>query len=58
VTATIGSLPATVLFSGLAPGYTGLYQVNVQVPQFTTVQYPLQISVNGVASNVAPIYIQ
>jgi uncharacterized protein (TIGR03437 family) len=58
VTATIGGLPATVVFSGLAPGYTGLYQVNVQVPQLTAGQYPLQISVNGVASNAAPIYTQ
>jgi uncharacterized protein (TIGR03437 family) len=58
VTATIGGLPATVVFSGLAPGYTGLYQVNVQVPQLTSGPYPLQISVNSVASNAAPIYIR
>jgi len=58
VTATIGGLPATVVFSGLAPGYTGLYQVNVQVLQLTTGQYLLQISVNGVTSNAAPIYIR
>jgi len=29
---TIGDKPAQVLFSGLAPGYVGLYQVNVVVP--------------------------
>jgi uncharacterized protein (TIGR03437 family) len=32
VTATIGGLPATVFFQGLAPGYAGLYQVNAYVP--------------------------
>ena len=36
VTATIGGVPATVQFAGLAPGYIGLYQVNVQVPTGVT----------------------
>jgi uncharacterized protein (TIGR03437 family) len=30
---TIGGIPARVMFSGLAPGYVGLYQVNVEVPE-------------------------
>ena len=29
---TIGSVSATVDFSGLAPGFVGLYQLNVVVP--------------------------
>jgi uncharacterized protein (TIGR03437 family) len=30
----VGGEPATVLFKGLAPGYPGLYQLNVTLPQF------------------------
>ena len=29
---TIGNLPADVLFSGLAPGFAGLYQLNIRIP--------------------------
>jgi uncharacterized protein (TIGR03437 family) len=32
VTAVIAGLTAPVQFAGLAPGYVGLYQINVQVP--------------------------
>jgi uncharacterized protein (TIGR03437 family) len=31
--ASIGGVPATVTFAGLAPGYPGLYQINLQVPE-------------------------
>ena len=32
VTASIGGRTASVQFAGLSPGFTGLYQVNVQIP--------------------------
>ena len=35
-TVTIGGAPATVLFSGLAPGFVGLYQINAQMPAAVT----------------------
>jgi uncharacterized protein (TIGR03437 family) len=57
VTATIGGVAASVQFAGLAPGFAGLYQVNIQVPQMPSGQYPLQISVGGAASNAAPVSI-
>jgi uncharacterized protein (TIGR03437 family) len=57
-TATIGGATATVEFAGLAPGYTGLYQVNLLVPQLPGGRYPLQVSVNGVMSNGADVNIR
>jgi uncharacterized protein (TIGR03437 family) len=58
VTATIGGIPAAVQFAGLAPGFAGLYQVNIVVPSMPAGQYPLQISGGGVTSNAAPVNIQ
>jgi uncharacterized protein (TIGR03437 family) len=55
VTAMIGNTPAAVQFAGLAPGFTGLYQVNIVVPPVPPGQYPLQISIDGASSNLAPI---
>ena len=57
VSATIGGVSATVRFAGLAPGFAGLYQVNIVVPQMAAGQYPLQISVGGVLSNAAMVSI-
>jgi uncharacterized protein (TIGR03437 family) len=58
VTASVGDRAATVLFAGLAPGYAGLYQVNLVVPELAAGDYPLQLSAGGVASNTATISIR
>jgi len=58
VTATIGNVIAPVTFAGLAPGFTGLYQVNILVPQIAAGQYPLQVAASGVLSNSALISVQ
>ena len=58
VSATIGGQPAQVLFAGLAPGFAGLYQVNLIVPQLAPGDYPLQISAGAVSSNTATISVR
>jgi uncharacterized protein (TIGR03437 family) len=56
---TIGGLSASVPFSGLAPGLTGVYQVNVVVPQNApSGASSLAVSLEGVPSPSVPISIQ
>ena len=53
--------PATVLFSGLAPGFVGLYQVNIQVPQTANSgsTVPLRLlPVTGRPSNIVTIAVE
>jgi len=59
-TVTIGGKTARVLFSGLAPGFVGLWQINAEVPQDVTPgsSVPLQVAVGTVASNTATIAVQ
>jgi uncharacterized protein (TIGR03437 family) len=49
-----------VLFSGLAPGTVGEYQVNVLVPSGVTPgpAVPVVVSIGGVSSNAALIVVQ
>ena len=59
-TVTVGTVPANVLFSGLAPGYVGLYQVNALVPAMAPAgnAVPVVISIGGVNSNAVMIAVQ
>lgn len=58
VTATVGSQPADVSFSGLAPGFIGLGQANVKVPTLPANDYPLVLTVNGVPSNSVTVAVR
>jgi uncharacterized protein (TIGR03437 family) len=59
-TVSIGGVPATVSFSGLAPGFVGLYQIDAQIPAGapTGNGVSVEVSIGGAISNSANIAIQ
>lgn len=57
---TVGGVPAIVPYSGLAPGFVGLYQVNVTIPPGTAPGsfVPVQLTINGRASNNVTVAVR
>ena len=55
----IGGAPAEVLFSGMAPGFVGLYQVNARVPAATPAgdEVPLEIEIGEGSSNTVTLAV-
>jgi uncharacterized protein (TIGR03437 family) len=60
VEARIGGQPAAVQFAGLAPGFVGLYQVNVVVPPGVEPGLAVELLLiqNGVPSNPVTLAVQ
>ncbi len=58
-TVTIDGAPATLQFSGIAPGFVGLDQVNVQIPAGTRTanDIPVVVTVGGSQSNTVTIAV-
>ena len=58
-TVTIDGMAANVAFSGMAPGFVGLNQVNVQVPAGTrsSSSIPVVLTINGKQSNTVTIAV-
>lgn len=56
---TIGGVPATVEFSGLTPGFVGLWQLNVTIPQDAPVgnAVPVVIKLNRRTTNLTTIAV-
>jgi trimeric autotransporter adhesin len=58
-TVLINGVSANVGFSGLAPTFVGLYQVNATIPQGTpSGLVNVQVVANGVSSNIAQIAVK
>jgi len=56
---TVGGVAARVLFSGLAPGFTGLYQINVEIPAAAAAgSLPVIVTAGGVSSPTVLIAVQ
>jgi uncharacterized protein (TIGR03437 family) len=54
---SISGVPASVGYSGLAPGLIGVYQINVEVPAVAAGLQPVKVVINGAASNVVSMPI-
>jgi len=58
-TVTIGGVSARVEFSGLAPWFVGLWQVNVSVPaDAPTGEQPLVLTTGGSRANPVTVFIK
>lgn len=57
---TIGDVPATVAFSGLTPGFVGLWQLNVVIPPNAPVgnAVPVAIKLNRRTTNLTTIAVK
>ncbi|MDQ6699150.1 MAG: IPT/TIG domain-containing protein [Acidobacteriota bacterium] len=56
---TVGGLPAMVVFSGIAPGFPGLYQLDFQVPAGVTGDdVPVAVSIGGSPADTRTIAIR
>jgi uncharacterized protein (TIGR03437 family) len=55
----IGGVEAKVQFSGLAPGFAGLWQINAVVPNlsFLSGRVPVQVFMDGVDSNEVAVFV-
>jgi uncharacterized protein (TIGR03437 family) len=56
--ATLGGLPAEIQALVLFPGYVGLSQMNLLIPNVGSGEQPLNLSIGGVAANPTNLSIR
>jgi uncharacterized protein (TIGR03437 family) len=54
----IGGVEAEIAFAGLAPGYTGLYQVNAKIPEGLSRTEPLPMIVEAAGRASEPVLVR
>jgi len=57
VAVTFGGVSAQVVFVGLTPGLTGLYQINATVPSTSPVGNSVQLVVNVAGISSVPVNV-
>ncbi len=59
-TVSVGGQEATVQYSGLAPGFVGLYQINILIPQTVTPgsNVPVNLRIGTAISNTVTLPVQ
>lgn len=58
-TVTVGGFPASVVFSGMSPGFAGLYQIDFQVPSgLTGDDIPVAVSISGSPTDTRTVSVQ
>jgi uncharacterized protein (TIGR03437 family) len=55
---TVGGREANVLYLGLTPGFVGLAQANIVIPDLPAGDHELIITVDGVASNTVAVQVR
>ena len=60
VCVAVGSTFAEILYSGLAPGFVGLWQINVKIPDsaLSGAAVPLRAVINATPSNIVTVAIR
>jgi uncharacterized protein (TIGR03437 family) len=55
--ARVGGQPATIAFAGMAPGFVGLVQMNIVVPEVAAGEQTFEVRVGGVAANLTVLSV-